>query len=311
MLEVGRYRFSWAAMEPGLLPRFWGLALRGGVGHVLRRMVCVTRLPACDGCLLRFRCAYPVLFQPYAPPDRSQGGRYARMPVPFVLRVPFGDGDQRAVEPGEVVTFELVLVGEANLHLPYYLLALAELGRRGLGPRRLRFRLEEVAAWTPSGFVQVYRDGDGTLRTDVPPLALKELLKATAPVDPHRLVVDFKSPVRLDLEGDLVYPVEFRHLVRGLLERLRALEACYGICAVPRPEGAERVQRSEDRTRWVDFARYSTRQQVKMRLGGVVGTVTYEGEDLRPFAPLLGVGEWLGVGKLTSMGFGRMEVVRR
>lgn len=310
VLEVGRYRFSWAALEPGVLPRFWGPALRGGLGHVLRRMVCVTRLPLCDGCLLRFRCAYPVLFQPFAPPDRAQGGRYARMPVPFVLRVPFGDRSPRLLRQGDAVAFELVLVGEANLHLPYYLLAVAELGRRGLGPQRLRFRLEEVAAWTPGGFVPVYRDGEGNLRTDVPPLALNELLVSREPVDARRLAVRFISPVRLDLEGDLVYPVEFWHLVRGLVERMRALVACYGGDALPRPEGAEGVRRAEDRTRWVDFSRYSTRQQTEMRLGGAVGTVIYEGEDLRPFWPLLAFGEWLGVGKLTSMGFGQMEVVR-
>ncbi len=306
-LEVGRYRFRVAAVDPATLPRFLGPVLRGGLGHVLRRMVCVTRLSTCDGCLLRFRCAYPILFQPYAPPERTHGGRYARMPVPFVLRVPFGE---RELGAGEPVEFEMVLVAEANLHLPYYLLALAELGRRGLGRQRLRFRLEEVAAWTGSGFVPVYRQGDESLRANTLPLRLEELVASAAVPEPDRVTVRFLTPVRLDLNGDLVYPVEFPHLVRGIRERLRALAACYGACQVPDGPKADGVVRAEDRTRWVEFARYSTRQKVRMRLGGAVGEVTYAGEDLRPFGPLLALGEWLGVGKLTSMGFGWMEVVR-
>ncbi|MDQ7820099.1 MAG: CRISPR system precrRNA processing endoribonuclease RAMP protein Cas6 [Armatimonadota bacterium] len=310
--EVGRYRFRWVSEEAGRLPRFLGPTLRGGLGHTLRRMVCVTRLPACEACLLRFRCAYPVLFQPFAPPTGSAGGRYNRMPVPFVLRVPFGRSWRPDRRPGDSVEFEMVLVGRANQDLPYYVLALADLGRVGLGPARHRLRLEEVAAWTPNGFVPVYRTDDATLRTDVPPVPLERLLAEAFLPDARQLTVRFAAPVRLDLRGDLVYPVAFHQLVRALDQRLRALAACYG---GPQSEEAdlgeaERVRAVRDRTRWVDLQRYSTRQRTTMRIGGVVGSVTYEGTDFTPFRRLLAFGEWLGVGKLTSMGLGRMEVVR-
>lgn len=310
--EVGLYRFRWVSEAGGRLPRFLGPTLRGGLGHVLRRLVCVTRLPDCAGCLLRFRCAYPVLFQPFAPRGASAGGRYERMPVPFVLRVPFGADWKPVLRTGEAVEFEMVLVGRANYDLPYYVLALADLGRAGVGPTRHRLRLEEVAAWAPEGFVTVYRAEDAALRTDIPPMSLDRLLeKATLP-DRRRLTVRFVTPVRLDLRGDLVYPVAFHQLVRALDQRWRALVACYG---GPVPEEvdlaeAERARAVSDRTRWVDLRRYSTRQRTDMRIGGAVGTVTYEGPDFGAFCRLLAFGEWLGVGKLTSMGLGRMEVVR-
>jgi hypothetical protein len=234
------------------------------------------------------------------------------MPVPFVLRVPFGSSWRPNRSPGEVLEFEVVLVGRVNLDLPYYVLALADLGRAGLGPSRHRLRLEEVAVWTPGGFVPVYHARDGFLRTDVPALSLEAVL-AQAPVpDGARLTVRFVSPVRLDLRGDLVYPVGFHHLVRALEQRFRALADCYGDSdpgPVPLDE-AEKARAVHDRTRWVDLRRYSTRQRSEMRIGGAVGTVTYEGADFSAFARLLALGEWLGVGKLTSMGLGRMEVVR-
>lgn len=311
-VEVGRYRFRWVSEEAGRLPRFLGPTLRGGLGHVLRRMVCVTRLSDCAGCLLRFRCAYPVLFQPFASPGAAAGGRYGRMPVPFVLRVPFGRAWTPQHSPGEPLEFELVLVGRANLDLPYYVLALADLGRAGLGPARHRLRLEEVAAWTPEGFVPVYRSEDATLRTDAPCVSLEWLLEQAAVPEDGRLTVRFASPVRLDLRGDLVYPVTFYHLVRALEQRFRALADCYG---GPQPgpvplDEARQARTVRDRTRWLDLQRYSTRQRTEMKVGGAVGTVTYEGADFSRFARLLTFGEWLGVGKLTSMGLGRMEVVR-
>ncbi|MFN3286692.1 MAG: CRISPR system precrRNA processing endoribonuclease RAMP protein Cas6, partial [bacterium] len=180
------------------------------------------------------------------------------------------------------------------------------------GPTRHRLRLEEVAAWTPEGFVPVYRADGATLRVDVPVLPLDRLLAGASVPDARQLTVRFATPVRLDLRGDLVYPVAFHQLVRALDQRLRALVACYG---GPRSEEvdlgeAERAQAVCDRTRWVDLQRYSTRQRTAMRIGGAVGTVTYEGSDFAPFRRLLVFGEWLGVGKLTSMGLGRMEVVR-
>ena len=298
--------------EAGRLPSFLGPTLRGGLGHVLRRMVCITRLPDCGACLLRFRCAYPVLFQPFAPPPVSAGGRYGRMPVPFVLRVPFGRSWQPDRRAGDPVEFEMVLVGRAIQDLPYYVLALVDLGRAGLGPTRHRLRLEEVAAWTPGGFVPVYQADGATLRVDVPAVPLEQLLAETSLPDGRQLTVRFATPVRLDLRGDLVYPVAFHQLVRALDQRLRALTACYG---GPRSEEvdfcqAERARTVSDRTRWVDLQRYSTRQRTAMRIGGAVGTVTYEGLEFAPFRRLLAFGEWLGVGKLTSMGLGRMEVVR-
>jgi len=129
----------------------------------------------------------------------------------------------------------------------------------------------------------------------------------------HRIAVRFTAPARLELRDDLVYPIEFHHLIRALLQRLRALQAGYGLLeGVELPgdlaEAAQAVRRVEDRTRWLDLRRYSTRQKTAMRIGGAVGTVVYESpQGFQPFALPLALVELLYIGKLTSMGFGRME----
>ncbi len=59
--------------------------------------------------------------------------------------------------------------------------------------------------------------------------------------------------------------------------------------------------------RWLDWERWSQRQNAAMKLGGLVGTLTLEG-DVAPFAPLLRAAEVLHAGKGATFGLGKVEV---
>jgi hypothetical protein len=73
-----------AALEPIRLPPNSGSAWRGLIGSSLRRSVCVTRQPTCDGCLLRTQCAYSAFFE--SPPGSLEtAARCNALPHPFVL----------------------------------------------------------------------------------------------------------------------------------------------------------------------------------------------------------------------------------
>ena len=52
----------------------------------------------------------------------------------------------------------------------------------------------------------------------------------------------------------------------------------------------------ERKTEWHDWERYSARQDVRMKMGGFVGKVSFEGE-LGEFMPFIELGEVLHVGK--------------
>jgi hypothetical protein len=82
--------------------------------------------------------------------------------------------------------------------------------------------------------------------------------------------------------------------------------------AGPRRRQQRRAQAVATRSadpRWVDWERYSARQDTRMTLGGFLGTATFEG-DLAPFAPFLRVGEVVHVGKGTAFGLGRYRMER-
>ncbi len=64
---------------------------------------------------------------------------------------------------------------------------------------------------------------------------------------------------------------------------------------------AEGVKVSAGSLRWHEWERYSARQNTRMKMGGFVGEITFEG-DIEPFMDLIMAGEVLHVGKGTGFG---------
>jgi CRISPR/Cas system endoribonuclease Cas6 (RAMP superfamily) len=74
-----------------------------------------------------------------------------------------------------------------------------------------------------------------------------------------------------------------------------------------RQRRAEVVATRSADLRWVDWERYSARQDDRMKLGGFVGTATFAG-DLDVFMPFLRLGEVVHVGKCTAFGLGKYRL---
>ena len=55
------------------------------------------------------------------------------------------------------------------------------------------------------------------------------------------------------------------------------------------------------------WERYSNRQEKRLKMGGFMGDITFEGE-LAEFLPFLRLGEYLHVGKGTVYGLGECEI---
>lgn len=73
---------------------------------------------------------------------------------------------------------------------------------------------------------------------------------------------------------------------------------------------AEKIKIKDNNLAWIDWERYSSRQDVRMKLGGFVGTVSYEG-DFRDFLPLLVIGQYTHIGKNCTFGLGKYEIIAR
>jgi hypothetical protein len=314
----GRFHFVLQAETALRLSAFAGSTLRGGFGHVFKRVVCTWPPGDCPRCLRKDTCAYPYVFETAPPPGAERLRTLEQIPRPFVLEPPEG-GAKQSYRPGERFGFRLVLVGRGLDYLPHFLFTFGELGRAGLGADRGRFRVVEVHAEGLSGSRRVYEaaanvlhDGDRVTAADLAaPAAL-----AAAGEPPRVLVLHFLTPARIRSDGTVRAELTFQDVVRALLRRLSSL--CYFHCGCELSVDFKgligrastfRTVRSE--LRWVEQDRFSGRQRQRIEMGGVLGRVVFEapeGEQWRPYLPLLAAGEWVHVGKGTVMGLGKYRV---
>jgi CRISPR/Cas system endoribonuclease Cas6 (RAMP superfamily) len=68
------------------------------------------------------------------------------------------------------------------------------------------------------------------------------------------------------------------------------------------------VRTEDGEQKWVDLQRYSRRQNTRLKIGGIIGWQTFSGDALSEFIPMLRLMEWLHVGKLTTMGLGKITL---
>jgi hypothetical protein len=127
-----------------------------------------------------------------------------------------------------------------------------------------------------------------------------------------KITISLLTPLRLRFDGHITDKLEFHVLIRNLLRRISSLS--YFHCGEKLQvdfkgliEKAKAINQIKSDTQWFDWKRFSTRQEEWMSLGGVTGTVSYEG-DMSDFMLLLRLGEYVHVGKGTSFGLGKYEI---
>ncbi|MGQ9922257.1 MAG: CRISPR system precrRNA processing endoribonuclease RAMP protein Cas6, partial [Desulfobacca sp.] len=193
-----RLVYTYRCQEELQLPPYKGSALRGALGHALKKVTCALRRATCAECLLRQSCVYVYVFETPPPPGSQRLRLYPAAPHPFVLRPP-ADQQQRFA-PGEELRGELLLIGRAIDYLPYFVYTLEVLGQAGLGRGRGRAELIEVRelASGQQPVVEIYDANTGLL--SAPRQAAWRQSKAAAGAShqqPLDLSLEFLTPVRL------------------------------------------------------------------------------------------------------------------
>lgn len=317
-LQFVRLRVSMQALEPLVLPAYKGSTLHGAFGRALKDAVCIARSKECDHCIIAPSCPYSYAFETPVPTNSRRMRKYTSAPHPLVLEPPLDERSDYA--PGDRLDFGLVLVGRAMEMLPFFVLAFDHMGRYcGLGKKRGRLRLAEIycvpAGQSKAGPSTIFVQGDEQLRGDCVPATVVDLMKpgwGDAGTEVERITVCFQTPCRLMRGAGYTDRPDFHVLLRALLRRLSSL--AYFHCGSDLAldfralaVAAEHVRLVRDDTSWFDWERYSSRQNSRTRMGGVVGKAVYEG-DLTSLVPLLRLGEVMHVGKGTSFGLGKYGV---
>jgi hypothetical protein len=301
MIPLARYRLAFTVETALTLPAFAGSTLRGTFGGALRASVCMTQARTCDGCPLLGSCAYAMVFEPRPPAAGHPLQDFNQIPRAYVIEPPqWGD---KTYEPGQTLGFHLVLAGRVVAQLPLILWAFHKGFQRGVGRGEGTARLARV--WHLDGDKAIpILDGLGGQ------IAEHEAAAPAAPtVAAKAVTLHFDAPLRLQTNGRRATADEFtpRKLLTALIRRIALIHEFHGDGPLPldftalaaKADGLE----SDKQLHWRDWARYSSRQQQKMELGGVVGRWRLTG-DLGPFVPFLHLGQWLHVGKEATFGLG-------
>lgn len=320
-LTLTHLRFTVETLTPVRLSGYnAGSQLRGALGNVMRRAYCA---------------AYPPSPQRREGPGvRGDPAHTPTCPVCWLLAANEHPGEERrgyalapplnppdCYAPGERFSFGLTLFGNALRFLPYFVLAVPEMGRMGVGAGRGQFALRQVwAADSLSGeFQPVLAEREALVHTPTLTISAERVGEAAAQLSGRgRLSLNFLTPMRLVEDGQLSkvpdFGVFFARLLKRLdelneqfaggerrpLDEVNALHAC-----------ADRVRLIETQTRWVEVWSGSSRTGKETPLSGFVGLATYSAapEVWAPLLPWLIWGQGTQVGKDVVKGNGWYELV--
>ena len=310
--KLGIFHFIYEVGPQGLeLPPFYGSTFRGAFGSAFRQIACANQsMKACHGCMLEQNCPYAYIFETSSPNNLPGFPNYDDVPRPFVFCPELKGRTHFAA--GELLIVEVRVFGKALSYLPYFVLAFIKMGEKGLGYKRRPVILKEVVNVNPlNGSSVLVYDASENKMYQPPKILTGDMLFEHVTMQAERVTINLQTPLRIKENGDLVRSVEFNHIARSLLRRASAImkvhhDANLDINFSDLAAKSHEVKRIKDFTKWHDLTRYSQRQGTKMKLGGVIGEVSYQGE-ISEYLPLLEFGRWVGLGKSTVFGLGQMD----
>ena len=306
---LGKYHFICSFKSDAVLPPYKGSTFRGVFGRALKKVVCALKRAECANCLLREKCVYALTFETSVIAPMPENSRLPSLPPPFVIEPPLNT--DREFAKGTAFDFHLLLFGNMNSNLPYFIYAFEQMGKIGIGKKiegqRAQFTLEEVK----TGEHTIYNSNDRQITLSNSPETLSLNGPGKYPEDSFRLRVSLETPLRIKYHNRLKADLPFHVLVRAMLRRISSLCVCYGD-GEPDLDYKGLVKRADDigtdasKLGWYDWRRYSFRQDKSMLMGGITGYVDYEGK-IGEFMPFIDFCQRAHIGKQTTFGLGKIK----
>jgi hypothetical protein len=278
----------------------------------MKKVSCVLPPGQCSqNCQLGNQCAYAYIFETPQDGTANAGITATNLPHPFVILPPLSK--REIIHAAEPLSFQLTLVGRGIDFLPYFVYAFDELGRTGIGRGQGRYQLEHVTDNFSSN--EIYTRLTKTLTSAFTTKQFSDLVAETQAWNLKTIALQFITPTRILDRDKTSYQLSFELLMRGLLRRGSLLGKIHCGQAWPLDYGAilemarTQVRLTHSDLRDHSWERYSNRQQRRMRFDSFIGSVHYEGE-LAPFLPFILLGHYIHLGKNTTFGMGKYEIVR-
>jgi hypothetical protein len=303
-LELVRIRFLIRPLSEISFYAFSGTTIRGALGSVLREHLCVNKNILCADCRHKHSCVYSFLLETPPPEDTEIMRLYPQAPHPFVIRPP--SRKLQANHLRKEFPVEVLLMGKGIDYLPYLSQAIFELGERGLGTGRGKYRVALMEAASQAGWTTLYKEGDDRVGGKVNPLPWSDLIEV--PQNGLETNIKIHTPMRIKYAGKMVRELAGHILARNLLRRASSLLYFHAGVKVAWDferliSQAENIKTVTNNTSWVSYSRYSGRQKQSMDFGGIVGEIVFD-DVPKAISDLYYFGALIGAGKNTSFGLG-------
>ena len=294
------------AIDEIVLPEYTGSAWRGLFGKGLKKTLCPVAHTKCNLCQLKQTCHYVFLFENHL---QNNSKKYSANP--YILNVPIKKRP-KTIKKNETFYLNFNLFGDkSNIILPAIINAFIIAGRAGFKHKKFTpIRLENI----------------DTIKSDKntiwqPKISLQEyIIPDIAPILPHTkeyLEIIYLTPQRYKYHNRLidVNSFNFNNWLSALLNRINAINELFADKKI-QPLDIKKII-NENKNIKIEYLkiskqniiRYSTRQQTKMNLDGIVGEVILKNKNIQFILPYLHLGQFINIGKSTTMGLGRFCII--
>ena len=307
-------KMSFIAQQDMFFPLNPVNTFRGAMGYALRRVSCFQRKTedkyACLKCKGNTRCAYAMC---------NESINYHALTgtnvlkncsdIPHLMNITTSLPGNTTVKAGEKFDFSVRLFGAAVVYAPNIMVAANNAAR--LGFRKSQALLESVSDFSGNVIWSFMSD-----KAQMPEIASLSIPEPDYTNDEEcEIKINFISPVAFkDLKNNkITKEPEFYRLIGSLMRRYTIFESTDGKTVDWHfrkiSEMARKVRISRMNLEPVSWERFSTRQQQRIQISGVIGSVSYIGPTAM-FENLLNAGETLHCGRNATLGQGRINVAQ-
>lgn len=211
-------------------------------------------------------------------------------------------------------------MGKCIEYLPYFIVAFEKLGELGIGKGRRRFQLHKVTGLNlPNQVVneivenEIFCCQNRLVKNVNCTISGSQIQETSGTNIPDQIELHFITPLRLKYQRELVNNIELHILMRNILRRISSILYFHhgddlNVDYKDLIAEAEKATKIEDNTIWVDWERFSKRQDTKLKMGGLVGRAKFKG-DFTNIYPYLKLAEIIHAGKGTVFGLGKYKIV--
>lgn len=289
-------------------------SFRGAMGYALRQISCFQKENvdkyACSNCCKVGNCAYALCYETNKSHLRINTNIFNSNEIPHLMNIDSGFPGNTLIKAGKSFSFYVRLLGNAVNVIPYIIVAAKKAAVIGI--RDIAADLVSIIDESTGKTIWSVQN-DNIILPELENLIIQE--PNCNNKEKCEIKLNFVTPVSFKNKktGGITREPDFSRIIGSLMRRYTFFEATEGrklnwhFSEIS--ELASKVKISGMNIETVSWERYSTRQEQRIPVSGVIGTVSYIGPILG-FEDLLNAGDVLRCGRSVTLGQGRINIAQ-